>query len=112
MGSHLRLLSNHTMVTISLVITVLSILILGTQDVRGHYPAPFCLPHTICRNRSPVIGRPLPVQFGARGGYPRPFYWNRKPYQTEYWRSAALLNRRSLMPHKPPIPYIPFFIKK
>merc|ERR1711862_143475 len=114
MGGHLRLLSNHTMVAISLVMTVLSILILGTQDVRGYYPAPTCSgPPWVClRNRSPVIGRPLPVQFGARGGYPRPFYWNRKPYQTEYWRSGALLNRRSLMPHKPPIPYIPFLSKK
>merc|ERR1711982_153267 len=82
MGSHNRLLSNHTMVAISLVITVLSILILGTQDVRGFFPAPYCgPPGPVCRNRSPVIGRPLPVQFGARGSNRAPYYGgNRAPY--------------------------------
>ena len=75
--SHLRLLSNHTMVAISLVMTVLSILILGTQDVRGYYPAPTCSgPPWVClRNRSPVIGRPLPVQFGARGSNRAPHHF-------------------------------------
>ena len=93
--SHLRLLSNHTMVAISLVMTVLSILILGTQDVRGYYPAPTCSgPPWVClRNRSPVIGRPLPVQFGARGS-------NRAPYHfLKFSKKILFLNFLIFDPH-------------
>merc|ERR1712002_871023 len=119
MGSHHRLLSNHTMVAISLVITGLSILILGTQDVRGYYPAPTCSgPPWVClRNRSPVIRRPMPVQFGARGGYyqapgfTRPMF-PRPPFN-QYWRLGAPVNR--MLEFFPPLfsdppPYPPPFL--